>query len=77
MPDNFWMDLWEAAKLAGPFGTLFALMIWWLERQERLQERIRLREIYTSMLERVLLGLEHSAAATEKLSELFSRKRGG
>lgn len=32
---EFFKDLWEAAKLAGPFGTLLMLVVWLRTDNER------------------------------------------
>lgn len=48
--ESFPADIWEAAKTAGPFGTMLGLMLWWLERNDRL----RLQRERDALLERVL-----------------------
>lgn len=35
VPDGSWEQLWKAAQAAGPFGTVFSTIMWWLERTER------------------------------------------
>lgn len=71
-PDpNFWLDLWELAKTAGPFGTTLMMVMWFLERQERL----KLRVLYDALFERALTGLNTSTAVVEKFSDLLGKRR--
>lgn len=69
--DSFWSDLWDLAKTAGPFGTAYATLMWWLERNERVSRSIK----YDALLERVLTAMATGTAAIEKFSELIARRR--
>lgn len=68
--DN-WGELWELAKTAGPFGTIFATALWWLERSER----VALRTQYDVLLERTLVAMAAGTTAMEKFSDLIARRR--
>lgn len=61
---SFWADIWELAKAAGPFGTLLMLVMYWLERQDRLKVRGQLDDL----TERVVVAMTNS---TNTLSELL------
>lgn len=73
-----WGELWNAAKLAGPFGTLLMLVMWWLERVERIRVQKEQRDDKTAdkaraeaLLERVITGLHDAATAVRSLKDLL------
>lgn len=71
MPETWLTDLWEAAKLAGPFGTLFTTILWYLERSERLRLGTEKDE-----LTKQVINVAHAATdATEELNRLLSARR--
>ena len=67
-------ELWELAKVAGPFGTLLMLFMWWRtdNRHQKLQEK------YDALFERTLNGLNVSANTNTELKNYlmneFKRK---
>ena len=70
LPDpNFWIDLWELAKNAGPFGTCLMIIMWFLERQERL----KIRALLDALFERTLAGLNSGVTATEKFNDTLEK----
>lgn len=72
LPDpNFWVSVWDLARTAGPFGTVLMLTMWYLERQERL----KIRDLYDKLFERVLSAQSAGVAALDKFGEIISRKR--
>lgn len=65
-------ELWEAAKAASPFATMFATMLWFLERNERKSNSAK----YDALFERTLAAMDKGSAAIEKFSEVLTRRRG-
>lgn len=61
-------DLWEAAKTAGPFGTLLLMVLWWLERGDR----VRLQRERDALLERVLTTMHASSASIQDAIRLIT-----
>lgn len=75
MEDTLFNGLWEAAKTAGPFGTLIGLFMWFMERQTRLQERaerVKLQEERNALTERVITGLHTAASAVVENSKVIA-----
>lgn len=64
-------DLWEAAKTAGPFGTLLMGFIWWLERTDR----VRLQKERDALLERVLTTASSLTETVREAIRLVRRER--
>lgn len=62
MPDV----LWDWAKTTGPAG--FALIVWWLERKERLEAQKRNMEL-TDRLEKVATD---AIVAIRRVNDLFT-----
>lgn len=67
MPE-FWPDVWDLVKSAGPFGAGLMLIMWWLERTERLKTRAQLDELLEG-------GLKSGTTALERLADILSRSR--
>lgn len=66
----WWADVWEAAKVASPFATLFATWQWYLQYRER-------RELSaTNMaLMREIIDVTHGATdAIEELNRLLQSR---
>lgn len=61
--------LWELARTAGPFATVFATFIWWLERSER----VRIQKEKDAMSERVVVGLFQASEAVKESTDLLKQ----
>lgn len=62
--------LWEAARTAGPFGTLLMLVLWWLERVDR----VRLQRERDALLERVLTTMNAGSTAIHEATHVIRSK---
>ena len=51
--NTLFMQAWEAAKLAGPFGTMLMFAMWWRADAER----VKLQTERDALLERVLTSI--------------------
>ena len=72
-------QLWEAAKAAGWFGTVFTLFMWWLERGERRelkQENKDLekenRELLKEQTERLITAMNNAVTGMQALRDLIT-----
>lgn len=68
---NFFAELWELAKTAGPFATCLLLLIW--VKTDR--ERLRLQGERDALLERVLGSVQKMSDAMEATLALVKDKR--
>lgn len=65
---NFWADLWDMAKAAGALGTgILGLILYRVDK-----ERIKYRDDYFALVERVLPLIQQGVNAQEKLGEVLS-----
>lgn len=75
MEESFFNGLWEAARTAGPFGTLVGLFMWYMEWKGRVQERaerVKLQDERNVLTERVITGLHTAAAAVVENSKVIA-----
>lgn len=72
--DNFLIDLWEAAKLAGPFGTMLMAFVWWRSDAERKA----LQTASDDRLERMIDAMNGTAEAIKENTKaiLFLNQKG-
>ena len=77
--DKYLTELWEAAKTAGPFGTLLMLIIAYAVNQERRAIQKRCDDLRDELLERTINAIHTGADTVKDLTNLFSkmRDRGG
>lgn len=71
--ESAFSDLWEAAKLAGPFATLAALLMYYMERKDRLVERTareKIQDKFEGLQERVLTTTINATAAIKESQEV-------
>lgn len=73
--DQFWSGLWEAAKLAGPFGTIIGIVFGYLMHRRAEQERAERIELQKLLIgpggltERVVKGLNDNATAVTAIGD--------
>jgi len=48
---NFFLDLWETAKQAGPFASMFLLLAVWVLNNERKAERAKYDSLVARFVE--------------------------
>lgn len=68
---NFFSELWELAKTAGPFATCLMLLIWFKTDRERL----KLQGERDALLERVLVVSQKMVDAMEATLALVKEQR--
>lgn len=61
-------DLWQAAKVAGPFANMLLLVLWFLERKDR----VRLQTERDALLERVINGMHAATTSIDSIRQLFA-----
>lgn len=66
--NGFPAALWELARTAGPFGAVLGLVMWWLERADR----IKLQRERDGLLERVLIALHGGTQAIEEATRVIN-----
>lgn len=73
--NDFWSGLWEAAKVAGPFGTLLGAIFGYLmhrRAEAEREERIELQKLLIGpggLTERSIKGLNDTAVAVNALGD--------
>lgn len=79
---GFLKELWEMAKLAGPFGTCILGVLYYLERKEKtaLQARMDLKDdadekYRAELLERVLTAINSANNALKGLTDMLAGHR--
>lgn len=72
---KLFIEIWEAAKLAGPFGTLIMAFVWWRTDSERKH----LQKERDGLLERMLLSMTSATDAIKENTQaiLLMDRRGG
>lgn len=65
---DFWSELWELGKAAGPFGTAIMGIMWWRADQERIKNR----SDYDALVERVLPLIDRGVTAQERLGDVLT-----
>lgn len=73
--DKYLAELWEAAKTAGPFGTLLMMVIAYAVNQERKAMQKRCDALRDELLERTINAIHTSADTVKDLTNLFSKMR--
>lgn len=67
MMDQIFTQLWDAARQAGPFASLMLLVLWWFERQERME----LQKGRDALYERVLTAMSETKEALRGLRDIM------
>jgi hypothetical protein len=72
MAHEWFSELWTAAKQAGPFASMFLLLMLYLVNEERKAMHRR----YDTLVERVLSGLNSATDSIKELKEVHLTSRG-
>jgi L-cysteine desulfidase len=76
--NDYFHDVWELAKQAGPFASILLLLILYFvneERKEAIKEIRSLNEKNSALVERILKGMYEVNITLKTLSDLLSTGR--
>jgi BhlA holin family len=68
---NWIVEIWQAAKTAGPFANMFLLLVLYLVNNERRDCQRKSEERFREML----TGLNEATESIRALSSLFQRRK--